>query len=823
MQLDRAYDAPEAPSPEPPAQRPSLSKVSTLDRLIFTHSVWLQLSMNSATSLHILQRESPGIFLVRQSATSQKKLLSVRLSDNCDPSFVHDFIINEEPSNTTFSLEGSGMTFGDLFHLISFYCVSRDILPFPLKLPLAIASARSHKILKTISHLGVEFWTSSLNVREPPEVEECGDGSPQETGPPESPVLLLLQGPLRTRCPGEVGNATQSGALSFVNPLFESRCKGRRGLFKGSIKVRVSTENSGTLSPPSEPPPPVPCQEGEGESEGGASPGHPPLPEPEGAYQRPRTPIPPPRLKKRLKTRGTSSEGGYRVPLPARPPQEEGEGEAEGGQRLSDSNSSEGLELLEGGDPPQIGDMDTHSLSSLEEEEEEERGVAGGEKEGGAESAGGGEPQTEPAPENPRTLGRSRSVRWDVRKPLRKVLSSFAGPERRLVHWAQEQAKDGGTSVGTLVQGFVGSLQDAGTDPRGSAQLLQNIRNFMTHTRSFLSHGAELDPSLDNVLEEGERDRLLEVAMHKIILKPLKGWIDARLREVHTADGSLQQLRENMRLVRLGGPQALGLRCSISDPGALEKIKHKFTLLQKTYSPVKKVHLLLQAMKLICDRVKAAEGLHYGADEFLPTLSYTIAACDLPELSLEAEYMMELLDQAELTGEGGYYLTSVYASVFELQNFHAHRATGGISQEIRHSLKQWHRRRRTNEPMPSIGDFQNFLRVAYHDLGNGCTAKTLVVRPCETAEEVCRLCALKFKVQAPAEHRLFLVVDKAWSLLAPDSRPQQLKAGLQGGHYHFVYKAAGPGRTRGPAGAKLVRDNAIDLGGELGPEEQHQA
>eukprot|EP00061_Rhincodon_typus_P002282 g17074.t1 len=95
--------------------------------------------------------------------------------------------------------------------------------------------------------------------------------------------------------------------------------------------------------------------------------------------------------------------------------------------------------------------------------------------------------------------------------------------------------------------------------------------------------------------------------MHKTILKPLKSRIDARLREVHTADGSLQQLRENMRLVRLGGPQTLGLRFSISDPGALEKIKHKFTLLQKTYSPLKKVRFLLQAMKLICDRIKAAE------------------------------------------------------------------------------------------------------------------------------------------------------------------------------------------------------------------------
>ncbi|XP_072345740.1 ras and Rab interactor 2-like [Scyliorhinus torazame] len=130
MQVDPVYDAPESPSARQPSHKSSLTKVSVLDRLIFTHSVWLQLSMNSATCLHILQRETPGIFLMRQSATSQKKVLSVRLSDDTDPSFVHDFVINEDSINSTFSLEGSGVTFGDLFHLISFYCMSRDVLPF---------------------------------------------------------------------------------------------------------------------------------------------------------------------------------------------------------------------------------------------------------------------------------------------------------------------------------------------------------------------------------------------------------------------------------------------------------------------------------------------------------------------------------------------------------------------------------------------------------------------------------------------------------------------------------------------------------------------
>lgn len=42
----------------------------------------------------------------------------------------------------------------------------------------------------------------------------------------------------------------------------------------------------------------------------------------------------------------------------------------------------------------------------------------------------------------------------------------------------------------------------------------------------------------------------------------------------------------------------------------------------------------------------------YGADDFLPVLTYVIAQCDMLELDLEIEYMMELLDPSLLHGEG---------------------------------------------------------------------------------------------------------------------------------------------------------------------------
>ena len=45
-------------------------------------------------------------------------------------------------------------------------------------------------------------------------------------------------------------------------------------------------------------------------------------------------------------------------------------------------------------------------------------------------------------------------------------------------------------------------------------------------------------------------------------------------------------------------------------------------------------------------------GRLYGADDFLPVLTYVLAQCDMLELDTEIEYMMELLDPSLLHGEG---------------------------------------------------------------------------------------------------------------------------------------------------------------------------
>ncbi|XP_068572658.1 ras and Rab interactor 2-like isoform X2 [Cebidichthys violaceus] len=281
--------------------RGSLRSISVLDRLLLTVPVWLQLSINPATALHILQREPPGTFLVRRSRTSQKNVLCVRLADDSVPSFVQQFGIMEEHS--TLCLETSAISFPDLPRLVSFYCVSRDVLRFPLELPEAIAKATSHKELESISHMGIEFWNSHLNVRGPREApkpqkdkekkpdtvtsvppasapQTSSAAQPDSAPQPGSdnqlrtvtnsdtvkkqagsnPTLFHEFCPITTRSPRELDCGSGQGALCFVNPLFlqSHNPLSRRRMFNRSHKVRISTESSSLLSPPLAPPPPPP-------------------------------------------------------------------------------------------------------------------------------------------------------------------------------------------------------------------------------------------------------------------------------------------------------------------------------------------------------------------------------------------------------------------------------------------------------------------------------------------------------------------------------------------------------------------------------------
>ncbi|CAH2324999.1 ras and Rab interactor 1 [Pelobates cultripes] len=89
------YDYPYQKSAHSPTPRGSPTTVTITDRLLLTQTVWFHPTVNSATALHILQREPPGTFLVRKSNTQQQMALCVRLSDDHGQSFIHQTFMNE--------------------------------------------------------------------------------------------------------------------------------------------------------------------------------------------------------------------------------------------------------------------------------------------------------------------------------------------------------------------------------------------------------------------------------------------------------------------------------------------------------------------------------------------------------------------------------------------------------------------------------------------------------------------------------------------------------------------------------------------------------
>ncbi|KAG5266599.1 hypothetical protein AALO_G00233930 [Alosa alosa] len=903
-------------------------RLSVLDRLTQTHAVWLQLSLGDDEARRILLPQSPGTFLVRKSQKQQRKVISLRMEGSSGDAAVRDFPIKE--SQYTFSLEGSGISFADLFRLVAFCCISRDVLPFTLKLPEAISTARSPTDLEAVAKLGIGFWDSDLsNKRKEPSSQSRStleETTVQQEGQSSTP-RDSTDPSLHTRAPSHLERSQSKGALCFINPLFQHQADTPIPEFPVVATALPTTCDpqqtdggaplqNGTHSGPSPSQSGVPSGHSGSTHSGGGSGAiltrgksvsrspPPPRPPPPRSRSVPRRPAPPrqrsmpetaswinPPQKEKSSLLGRlgssfssslsfssssassppkrisapipvpSSRGkkppagpdvdGHRChlalddqtieqavslslaklsqrnassmdtasPSPNPSPLEPGQGSGVGGQRvdggvgsrtrgnserLSDisfsTSSSDSLDFSNsfpltvassskaGGRGGLTGD------SSMEEEEDDEDEELDGDYGPGPESDQEMRPPFK-AKKRPSagTFVLPRALRCHLRK-VSGVFSSLMTPERRAVRRVVEQAHDKSTYFGCLVQDHVSFLlENGGLGHTSGTELLQTLRQFMTQMKSYLLQSSELDPPIESLVPEDQIDQVLEKAMHKCVLKPLKATVEAALHDFQVKSGAWQQLKENLALAKARQPQEMGVDGALPpDPVAIEKIRHKFHTMHKMYSPEKKVALLLRVCKLIYTIMEDHSGRMYGADDFLPMLTYVLAQCDMPQLDTEIQYMMELLDPSLLQGEGGYYLTSAYGAMSLIRNFQEEQAARILSSETRNTLHQWHRRRTAQRTTPSVDDFQNYLRVALQEVDSGCTAKTLMVHPYATTEEVCQICAEKFKVPDPENHALFLLTEETTQQLAPDTHPQKIKAEVhsrpQVQPFYFVYR-----------------------------------
>ncbi|KAJ7307456.1 hypothetical protein JRQ81_009476 [Phrynocephalus forsythii] len=252
MTRNPIYDYPEPYANPRREVSVSARNISLVGRLRLTQPVWLQLGINSATALHILQREPPGTFLVRRSNTWQCQVLCLRLPDISSPAFVTTYCLRQDRAVTW--LDGSDLTFPSLLHLIASYCSIPDILPLPLRLPRPIWEASSCQQLEALAHLGLEFWNSSLN-----NAKEFDTPVPPALPSGVDAVFPLDLGVDAQAQPAESagGEPTKAPKPSPSEPL-PGDVGVRRQYFKNHIKVQVSTEAASPLSPPAAPPPPIP-------------------------------------------------------------------------------------------------------------------------------------------------------------------------------------------------------------------------------------------------------------------------------------------------------------------------------------------------------------------------------------------------------------------------------------------------------------------------------------------------------------------------------------------------------------------------------------
>ncbi|XP_061763586.1 ras and Rab interactor 2-like isoform X2 [Nerophis ophidion] len=850
-------------------------RMSVLDRLSKTHPVWLLLAISEEEATRILLKQPPGVFLVRKSMVLQRKVLSVRLKEDRSGSSISHFPVRE--SQYTFSLDGSGISFADIFRLVAFYCISRDLLPFPLKLPEAIASAKTQKDLEEVAQLGPGFWDSAL----------CSQ--PQTSHPPCRPLSRTLS-PQRTSRAGEDKVSQPShcesapptlrpnphaarherrhsgGLLCFVNPLFlqtrqrhhceenlvppATKCDSEDARTE-SVKPTSSGQENGSKvnrnsHPPPRPPPPRlmprrrPAPPPPGQPAPITRPKSMPVAVPVAPRQqqvRTRRPAPP-RPTMGGKQSSPSKSAGSPITVPADPPPprpakpdlearrchialddetiakalsqaklppsvpEKNDGSPSirnerGLQRLSDmSMSTSSSDSLEYSQSPE------YMVEDSSEEEEDDDDDEEVEEDYGVGLEADLEMRLRPSFKSRRRRvgvslsGGSFIVPRALKGRFRKVsgmLTSLMTPERRAVKKIAELSRDKSSYFGSLVQDYISFVQENRGCHTSGVDFLQTLRQFMTQMKAYLCQSSELDPPIESLIPEDLIDQVLEKSMHKCVLKPLKSVIDVALHDFQVNSGEWQQMKENLALAKTKRPQELGVDGAVPpDPVAIKRIRHKFLTMSKMYSPEKKVSLLLRVCKLIYTIMQDNSGRMYGADDFLPMLTYVVAQCDMPQLDTDIQYMMELLDPYLLQGEGGYYLTSAYGAMALIKNFQEEQAARVLSSETRNTLHQWHRRRTTQRSAPTVDDFQNYLRVAMQEVDMDCTAKTLVVHPYTTTEDVCSLCADKLKVAHPENYSLFLVTEDASQQLAPDTHPQQIKAELHSRPwaktFHFVYR-----------------------------------
>uniref|UniRef100_T1JA31 VPS9 domain-containing protein n=1 Tax=Strigamia maritima TaxID=126957 RepID=T1JA31_STRMM len=258
-------------------------------------------------------------------------------------------------------------------------------------------------------------------------------------------------------------------------------------------------------------------------------------------------------------------------------------------------------------------------------------------------------------------------------------------------------SQDKSTTFGKTIENFIQcTLDSQETSPH---IVMRNVRQFMSGIKNYLvKHGegqfemvVQMERSKLKANEFLNLDAILEGVLHKIVIKPLKKHIYQLFVNEYTKNGDLKLLSDNIKYARSKTPEEFGVKSQFTPPkgSAMDTVHHFLRRLQQVYSPMRKLENLLTSTacifsSLLRKKLKTTKMRFNFSGNFskldvwvcealkknyLPMLMYVLVHCGMIAAEIEADYMWGLLHPSLLTGEGGYYLTTLSSAVHVLKNF----------------------------------------------------------------------------------------------------------------------------------------------------------
>ncbi|GAB6024335.1 hypothetical protein CHUAL_009504 [Chamberlinius hualienensis] len=390
--------------------------------------------------------------------------------------------------------------------------------------------------------------------------------------------------------------------------------------------------------------------------------------------------------------------------------------------------------------------------------------------------------------------------KWHCKIPVLPCLLSLRRKDRRqgrpIRDYVFRMAQDKNLIFGRHIENFIAcTFESHETNPH---VVMRNIRQFMSGMANYLVNSGE--GKFSQLVQEQRAklqpneflnlDAILEGVLHRIVVKPLKQHIYQLFVKAYSANGAVAMLSDSIKFARTKTPEQLGLKPHLHPPKdqIMEKIRCYFSKLQKAYSPLKKLENLLAAISFIYQSIlQKHDGEHQsiGADDFLPFLLYVLVHCGLIAAEVEAEYMWGLLHPSLLSGEAGYYLTTLSSAVHVLKNLH--RCHGQKLDQINKRSDQNGERKVASCLCESDG----FLKILIPNEQNGSIMfKTVPVRPNMTSKDICRMVAHRLSVTNPQDYALFKLFDGEEFMLSDSCYPWMIGMEMAGAgsDISFVYK-----------------------------------